>query len=257
MKFARPVARLREGRTDWFRIENNAVTNTATVHIYDEIGYWGITAQDFVAELGLINAANIDLHISSPGGEIFDGIAIYSCLRSHPANVTTHVDSLAASIASVIALAGDRVVMAPRSQMMIHDGSGLSIGNAADMREMADLLDRQSDNIAAVYADKAGGTPEEWRDRMRAETWFTAEEAVEAGLADEVAEPVRQDDQETALAATWDLSVFRYPSRAAAPDPLIDRSQERPVTPDPEQATEPAVVFDGAAFRDVMRGAFA
>jgi ATP-dependent protease ClpP protease subunit len=256
MKFARPVARLREGRTDWFRIENNAVTSTATVHIYDEIGYWGITAQDFVAELGRVNAVNIDLHISSPGGEIFDGIAIYNCLRGHAAKVTTYVDSLAASIASVIAMAGDEIVMAPHSQLMIHDGSGLSIGNAADMREMAELLDRQSDNIAAVYADRAGGTAEEWRGRMRAETWFTAEEAVDAGLADRVATPVRQGDQDHALAATWDLSIFRYPSRAEAPDHLIDRSLERPAPPEPLQEPEPAAAFDGAAFRAAMRGAF-
>lgn len=250
-------ARVRAG-TSWYKITNLAGEGgPAEVVIYDEIGYWGVTASDFMAELKAITASEISLRVNSPGGEIFDGIAIYNVLRAHDAHVTVQVDSLAASIASVIAMAGDRIVMQPHSQLMIHDGSGLCLGNAADMREMADLLDRQSDNIAAVYADKAGGTPEEWRDRMRAETWFTAEEAVEAGLADEVAEPVRQDDQETALAATWDLSVFRYPSRAAAPDPLIDRSQERPVTPDPEQATEPAVVFDGAAFRDVMRGAFA
>lgn len=255
MKFVRPVARLREGRTDWYKIENNVATGTATIHLYDEIGYWGITAADFVAELGRVNATNIELHISSPGGEIFDGIAIYSCLRSHAATVTTYVDSLAASIASVIALAGDRVIMAPRAQLMIHDGSGMCLGNAADMQEMAELLDRQSDNIAAVYADKAGGTPEEWRDRMRAESWFTAEEAVEAGLADEIASTVRQSDQDTALAASWDLSVFRYPSRAAAPEPQINRSEERTHPPaEPEQ--EPAVAFDAAAFRDAVRGAF-
>lgn len=218
LRTARPRAQLRQGRTDWYRITNAIGPGPATVHIYDEIGYWGITASDFVAELSQLNAAAIDLHLNSPGGEIFDGIAIMNALRSHPATVTTYVDGLAASIASVIAMAGDRVVMAPNSQMMIHDGSGLCIGNASEMREMATLLDRQSDNIASVYAAKAGGELADWRALMMAETWYTAEEAVEAGLADEVSStasaPLANSHN------SWDLSIFRYTSRTEAPAPV-------------------------------------
>jgi ATP-dependent protease ClpP protease subunit len=224
LRTARPRAHLREGRTDWYRITNSISGGTATVHIYDEIGYWGVTASDFVRELGAVNASAIDVHINSPGGEIFDGIAIANALRAHAATVTTYVDSLAASIASVIALAGDRVVMAPNSQMMIHDGSGICLGNAADMREMADLLDRQSDNIAEVYAAKAGGTVEEWRARMTAETWYTAAEAVEAGLADETSTRTPTDDNPSTMpvpSASWDLSVFRYAGRDEAPEPTF------------------------------------
>lgn len=224
LRTARPRAHLREGRTDWYRITNSISGGTATVHIYDEIGYWGVTASDFVRELGAVNASAIDVHINSPGGEIFDGIAIANALRAHPATVTTYVDSLAASIASVIALAGDRVVMAPNSQMMIHDGSGICLGNAADMREMAELLDRQSDNIAEVYAAKAGGTVEEWRARMTAETWYTAAEAVEAGLADETSTRTPTDDNPSGSpvpSASWDLSVFRYAGRDVAPEPVL------------------------------------
>src|SRR5690606_17127720 len=91
-----------------------------------------------------------------------------------------------ASIASVIAMAGDRVVMGRGAQMMIHDALGVTVGNAADHREMAELLDKTSDDIAGFYAEKAGGPLSTWRELMRAETWFSAEEAVEAGLADEV-----------------------------------------------------------------------
>ncbi|MCG6493431.1 head maturation protease, ClpP-related [Kitasatospora sp. A2-31] len=237
LRTARPRAQLREGRTDWYRITNSIGGGTATVHIYDEIGYWGVTASDFVRELSAVNASLIEVHINSPGGEIFDGIAIANALRAHPANVVTYVDSLAASIASVIALAGDRVVMAPNSQMMIHDGSGICLGNAADMREMAELLDRQSDNIAEVYAAKAGGTVEEWRALMTAETWYTAAEAVAAGLADELAAPSTQsptDDNSstpTAPTAEWDLSIFRYPSRAEAPAPPLTACAEPAETP--------------------------
>jgi ATP-dependent protease ClpP protease subunit len=208
-------ARIRPGQS-WYKISNSAgVDGPAEVAIYDEIGWFGITAESFLAELREISASEIALHINSPGGEIFDGIAIHNVLRSHSARVTVYVDSLAASIASVIAMAGDRVIMQPHSQLMIHDGSGLCVGNAADMREMADLLDRQSDNIAAVYAERAGGTVRQWRQRMRDETWYSAAEAVEAGLADEVAKLPRRDD----MSNDWDLSMFRYAGRAAAPAP--------------------------------------
>lgn len=248
LRTARPRAALRQGRNDWYEIRNLSV-DTAEVVIYDEIGYWGVTADDFMRDLRGLDVAAITLRVNSPGGEIFDGIAIHNLLRSHRAHVTTYVDSLAASIASVIALAGDRVVMQPHSQMMIHDGSGLVVGNAADMREMADLLDRQSDNIAAVYAEKAGGTAAEWRERMRAETWYSAAEAVEAGLADEVA-PSRQrpDEEEEAepgepMAAAWDLSVFRYAGRDAAPGPVAVAADTAPV--DAPSRSSPAVQPEG------------
>jgi ATP-dependent protease ClpP protease subunit len=222
-------ARIRPGQS-WYKISNSAgVDGPAEIAIYDEIGWLGITADAFLSELREITASEINLHINSPGGEIFDGIAIHNVLRSHAARITVYVDSLAASIASVIAMAGDRVIMQPHSQFMIHDGSGLCVGNAADMREMADLLDRQSDNIAAVYAERAGGTVRQWRQRMRDETWYSAAEAVEAGLADEVARLPRRDDGD--MSNDWDLSVFRYAGRSAAPAP----SDAAPAAP-PEAA---------------------
>lgn len=169
----------------WYKITNNTSVTT-DIMIYDEIGYWGITAQDFVSELKGITSQNISLHLNSPGGEVFDGIAIYQALKSHAANVTITVDSLAASIASVIAMAGDKVVMAKNAQMMIHDGQSMCAGNAADMRYMVEQLDRASNNIASIYADRAGKGTQHWRSLMEAETWFDAESAVESGLADEV-----------------------------------------------------------------------
>lgn len=221
-KTARPLAQLRQGRNDWFKIQNLAGGSTASIYVYDEIGYWGVTASDFVAELSeLTGVTQIDLHINSPGGDVFEGLAIMNCLRAHPANVTTYVDGIAASIASVIAMAGDQIIMGPHSQLMIHEGSALCIGNAADMRKTAELLDFQSDNIAGVYAARAGGTVEDWRALMVAETWYTAEEAVSAGLADEVA----QRPSEAAIAArmdnAWDLSVFQYAGRDKAPAPGV------------------------------------
>jgi ATP-dependent protease ClpP protease subunit len=250
-----PAATIQQDRV-WYRITNNA-GGPAVVDIFDEIGYWGTNAADFQRELAAITAPDITVNLNSPGGEIFEGIAIHNALRSHPAAVTVRVAGLAASIASVIALAGDRVIMQPHSQMMIHDGSGFCIGDAREMREMADLLDKQSNNIAAVYAERAGGTVEEWRERMLAETWYSADEAVEAGLADEVDSPAWQGQEPAPAAqpaAKWDLTVFRHAGREQAPAPVLNTAatteapveetsvvEEQPLAAEPTAEVEPAI----------------
>ncbi|MEU4386582.1 head maturation protease, ClpP-related [Promicromonospora sp. NPDC023805] len=167
------------------RVVANAETDTTRIDLMDEIGFWGTTAQDFVDELLAIDASVIELHVNSPGGDVFDGLAIMNALADHPATVNVVVDGLAASAASFIAMAGDNVKMNRGSQLMIHDAIGFSYGNAADMEEMATLLSRISDTIAGIYADRAGGKADDWRDLMRAETWYSASEAADAGLADE------------------------------------------------------------------------
>ncbi|MET7944278.1 head maturation protease, ClpP-related [Streptomyces sp. NPDC005302] len=221
----------------WYRITNAASPDEAEVMLYDEIGGWyGATADQFIADLRGVTSPNLRVRINSPGGSVFEGIAIANALRSHPGNVTIQVDSVAASIASVIAMAGDRVEMAPNSMLMIHDASGVCLGNAADMEEMGKLLALISDNIADAYASRAGGTREEWRAAMQAETWYLAEDAVKAGLADEAlstpktGEPVESpDEDEPDMARAWDLAAYGY----AGPD-------EQPkewVTPEPQPTT--------------------
>lgn len=250
---ARPALPAPGGAETWYRITNtldDGGSPLASVHIYGDIGSWGITAASFVEELKALDAPEISLYINSPGGEVFDGLAIHNALRSHRAKVIVQVDSLAASIASVIAMAGDRIVMSPHSQLMIHDASGVSCGNPEELREYADFLDRQSDNIAAVYAERAGGTVKQWRARMRAETWYFADEAVEAGLADEVGMPQRmspdEEEEARAMASAWDLSVYNYAhtGREDAPAPDI----ETPAVAEPDPAPAP-VAFDPATFR--------
>lgn len=173
---------------DWFEISNSLATDTVEVRLYGEVGGGGINAAQFIRELRDIDAPAIALRINSVGGSVFDGLAIHAALRQHRAQVTVYVDSIAASIASVIAMAGDRVVMMKFSQLMIHDArSWLKESSPGEMRQYAELLDRQSDNLADVYSLRAGGTRAHWRGLMERETWFTAEEAVAAGLADEVA----------------------------------------------------------------------
>lgn len=246
LKTARPVASLRQGRTEWYRIQNHATaTDTTQVYLFDEIGWFGVTAQDFVHELNAISTGTIELHLNTPGGDAFDGVAILNALRSHSARVVSIVDGLAASAGSFIAQAGDERVMMPNSTMMIHEASGLCIGNAADMQQCADLLSKLSDNIASVYADRSGrGAAGDWREFMHAETWYDAQEAVDAGLADRVG----QVDSATEAPATdsWDLSIFAHAGRREAPSPTIMPAR-----------SEPALTVDPAEFRAAIRKAMA
>ncbi len=207
------------GGHDWYRISDQGESGAVSIDIYDEIGAWGVTGADFVAALDRlpVSTRTIALNLNSPGGSVFDGLAIASRLRRHPAQVHVTVDSVAASIASVIAMSGDTVTMTRGSQMMIHDPSGLVMGGAADMRQMADLLDKIGrDSIADAYVQRAGGTHDEWLARMADESWYSAEEAVAIGLATAV-----EGEQQAEPAARHDLAAygFRHAGREAAPDP--------------------------------------
>jgi HK97 family phage prohead protease len=218
------VAQLAEVRLPWYAIRDQAESDDepATVWIYDEVGgSFGVEAEQFARDLDEITAREILVRVNSPGGSVFDGIAIYNSLRQHPARIVVSVDSLAASIASVIAMAGDEVRMHPGSQMMIHDALGVERGQAADMAKMSTFLDRQSDNIAGIYRRRAGGTNADWRELMLAETWAFADEAVQLGLADVVVDdgPPPDAELEERMAVRHDLRDFRHAGRRAAPAP--------------------------------------
>jgi ATP-dependent Clp endopeptidase proteolytic subunit ClpP len=148
----------------------------------------GVTAKSFQKELSDIKASQIDLHINSPGGVVFDGITIYNLIKQHPANVTTYIDGIAASIASVIALAGDKVIMAANALYMVHNPTGLAMGTASDMRSLADVLDKVAGTMVGTYASKTGKADAEIRAMLDAETWMTADEALEHGFIDEISE---------------------------------------------------------------------
>lgn len=216
----------------WWRITAAADDDDAAdVYIYDPIGGWfGILASDFAAQLAELDVSRIRLRLNSPGGSVFDGIAIHNLLVTHRAEVHVHVDGIAASIASVIAMAGDRVTMGRGTEMMIHDPSGLVWGQAKDMRDMADLLDRLAEDIAGFYGHRAGGTRASWREAMAEETWYSADEAVEAGLADDVAGAGAGsgEDAATAAARIHDLSAYRYAGRGQAPGPAAARRDRAP-----------------------------
>jgi ATP-dependent Clp protease protease subunit len=204
-------------RRQWYRIQNAAKTDEATVYIYQEIeSFWGVSAHDFVRELAGIKASTIHVRINSPGGDVFDGMAIYNALKRHPSEIVTHVDGLAASAASIIALAGDRVVMGVGSFLMIHNAWGIVIGDAKDMREMADSLEKITGSLAGIYATRTGKPADEIQAMLDAETWLSAEEAVEGGFADETEDAPK-------ASASFDLSRFRN-----VPDPLKGARSDEP-----------------------------
>lgn len=205
----------------WYRIENaDDGDSTADIYIYDEIDpFWGVAASDFVNDLSAVTATTITVHINSPGGDVFDGIAILNALRQHESHIVTQVDGLAASAASFIAMGGDEIVMAPNSQMMIHDPRGICVGTSKDMTAYAALLTKVSDNMAAIYAEQAGEDAAFWRVEMAKETWYTAEEAVAAGLADRVLETTKGSDAGDAAAkarAAMSQSTFSIAARLSS-----------------------------------------
>ena len=174
----------------WYSIKASA-NQSAEVFIYDEIGFWGVSAQQFANELKEIgNVRQINLHIHSPGGDVFDGIAIYNLLKNHPANKTVYIDGLAASMASVIAMAGDEVIMPENAMLMIHKPWGIQGGDAEELRKYADLLDKVESTLLMAYTTKTGKSEDELAAMLAVETWLTGKECVELGFADKLAEPL-------------------------------------------------------------------
>ena len=189
-----------------------AQSDEATVYLYDSIGsWWGIEAAEFVKDLNAIDSATIHLRINSPGGDVFDARAIKTALQQHPAKVIAHIDGLAASAATYIALGADTVEIAKGGFFMIHNAWTLAIGNAADMREAANLLDKIDTAIVADYQSKTGADAEDIKTWMNEETWFTAEDAQNYGFVDSIYDP-----DGDAPANRFNLSAY-----ANAPDDLL------------------------------------
>lgn len=215
-------SRPRAAGTDWCRIEN-AHAEEASVYIFDEIGFWGTTAQGFVDQLNGITAPKITVQINSPGGEVFDGVAIHTALAMSKAHVTTFNVGIAASAASFIMMAGDTIKQARNATMMVHEASGLCWGNKRDYAKQMDLLAKLDNNIADMYQMQAGGTIEGWLAAMEAETWYTGKEALAAGLVDEITDPDEDEGEDAPeeFANRLSLAAFNYSGRAAAPAPYI------------------------------------
>lgn len=169
---------------DWFRFENKA--DVAELYIYDAIMDFGVSASQFQLELNQVTAPTGNLYLNSPGGFVHDGTAIYNALKQHPTKWNVRVMGIAASIASVIAQAGDTIEMAPGSLMMIHKAFGATVGDDSDHEKAAEALRKMTSSIAGIYAARSGKDTSHWLALMEAETWFSDQEAVVAGLADSV-----------------------------------------------------------------------
>lgn len=209
---------------------------TADIYIYDEIGGWGISARRFTEDLlSLGNLSHINLHIHSPGGEVFDGIAIYNQLKNHSATITVYIDGLAASMASVIAMVGDTVIMPKNAMMMIHKPWGVSWGDANDMREYADLLDKLENVLIPAYVAKTGKTTEEITAMLEQETWLDGDECVEHGFADKVIEPVK------AMASLTSKRIEEFSSMPSAiKNKITPKNVTKPTQqPEPISSSEP------------------
>lgn len=230
-----------KSKTAWYSMRA-AAKGTLEMSLYEEIGGWGITAADFKRDLDYYGeVGTINLRIHSPGGGVFDGMAIYNMLRAHPARVHVFVDGLAASIASFIAMAGDEITIPANAFMMIHRPFAMSAGDAETLRQNADLLDKVESTLIAAYRDRTGLTDADIADMLAAETWFTGEEAVGFGFADNLAEPIK-------VAASLKTGLTeRFNSMPDKLKALIGETDSRPATREPQAAAPVAAVAPSIA----------
>ena len=200
-------------KPDWYKIEAKTDDDTAEIILYDVIGWPFNDAFELIRELSQMDVKNITLRINSPGGDVFDGIAIFNAFGEHPAKVTAKIEGLAASIASVIPLAADEVQAHKNTMYMIHDPWTIMAGNQYDFREVADILAKIGGNILEAYADNSNVGKRELKQMMKDETWFTAKEAKDRGFIDTILDT-------GAAKAKFDLSIF-----ANAPDGIDGETQ--------------------------------
>ena len=186
----------------WYSIQNKAGGETADIYIFDEIGTYGVTAQEFINDIKDLKGTSINLRINSLGGDVFDGMAMYNVIKRREAKTTVYIEGIAASIATIIALGADEVVMAENSLFMIHNAWGGTMGEAKDMRKTADTLDKISGELTDIYRKKTGLSYEALQEMMDEETWLNAEEAYELGFVDVISDSIK-------VAAKYDVSKFK------------------------------------------------
>ena len=186
----------------WYNIQGKATDAVAEVYIFNEIGAYGITAQDFISEMKEYKDTPVNLRINCIGGDVFDGMAMYNIIKKREAKTTAYIEGIAASMGSVIALAADEVVMAENSLFMIHNAWGGAMGEAEDMRKTASVLEKISGEIASIYKRKTRLSLDRITDMMDEETWLNAQEAYELGFVDSISDSIK-------VAAKYDVSKFK------------------------------------------------
>lgn len=215
------------------RIQRAEGSDEVTLYLYDPIvsdrwmaEYWGgVCPQDFVPAVRAIEAETIHLRINCPGGDVFAAEAMCQALREHDATVHAHIEGLAASAATSITCACDKVLATPSSQFMVHETWTFAMGNKRDMRHIADLLDKCDQSMLAEYQRRSGNSLEQLQQWIEAETWFTAEEAQKAGFVDEV--KAGGGKFGSANARAWRLSAYARPPKIEVPaDAPADAPEE-------------------------------
>ena len=202
------------------KLENNA--ENGTMECRGPIGDFdgGISADDFKTLLAEHDGRDVTIHLDSEGGIVTDGLACYNAMMEYQGNVTIVVDTLAASIASVMAMAADTLIVKSTAQIMVHRAWCVAAGNALEYRDLADVLEKMDYSIAQTYAERTGESAETWMTRMNKDTYFSAEEAVEMGLADEVLylskerKPAKAEKKPLALAPVNSASIARAKNTA-------------------------------------------
>lgn len=210
-------------KSDWYKIEALSEDNTEVL-IYDVIGWPFNDAGEIIRAMARIDTKTVTVRINSPGGDVFDAMAIFNALQSHKSKVITRVESLAASAASFIALAGKEVQAYQNAMFMIHDPWVLAAGNQYDLREIADILEKISGNMVDIYSQNSNVGKKEIRDMLQAETWFTAKEAKEKGFIDTIIDG-------KAAKAQFDLSMFAH-----VPDGFTGNEHDEPIARKYEKA---------------------
>jgi len=185
----------------WYNIQNKA-GKPADVYIFDEIGTYGITAQEFITDIKDLKDTPINLRINSLGGDVFDGMAMYNVIKRREAKTTVYIEGIAASIATIISLGADEVVMAENSLFMIHNAWGGTMGEAKDMRKTADTLEKITGELTDIYRKKTGLSYDALAEMMDEETWLNANEALEMGFIDTISDSIK-------VAAKYDVSKFK------------------------------------------------
>lgn len=212
---------------------------TAVLRLYDPIDswgeFWGVSAKEFVAAIDELpdTTTQIEVLINSPGGEVWEGLAILNALRRHKAHVVAIVEGIAASSASFIASGVDELRIMENAEFFIHKAWGMCVGNGDDMSKMAADLEHEDRNIASIYTSKAGGTVEDWLAAMSAESWYSADEAVAAGLADSVISATAGAESPTQQAKNrFDLSALaqRRTTNSSAAEVEADKKESRMAT---------------------------
>lgn len=204
----------------------NAVGRAVNLFIYDVVGFDGTDAATIVKKITDLDVDQINVRINSPGGLVFDGYAIYNALIAHKANVTVYIDGLAASIASVIAMAGDEIIMAENAQMMIHMPEAGMRGGAKDLRDQADVLDQLTKSITDIYVARTKMKAGDVTLMMEQETWMNATVALEKGFITKVGAKLK-----VAACATFDLKPLNFKTPPQAEFGVFPLEEEKPASP--------------------------